>query len=106
NMNKEKYKQVVSNKFELDPLREDARQNRYKLKLSSFDTLYISLKGDMFFLYPAADHSLIIEKNKVKMKQTFASFQEWENFLKRNEQAWIVKDDIFVDYLKDRIKKL
>ena len=105
-LNKEAYKQFVADTFELDPLREDARQNRYNLKLSSFGTLYTSRKGDMFFLYPAADHSWVIEKNKVKMKQTFANFQEGENFLKRNEQAWIVKDDIFVDYLKDRIKKL
>src|SRR5699024_2985816 len=103
-LTKEAYKQFVAEAFELQPLREDARQNRYNVKQSSFGTLYKNRTDHKFFLYPEHDGSWMIEKNKAKMEQTFASFAEAEKFLKRNEEAWLVKDDMFVEYLKERAK--
>lgn len=44
-----------------------------------------------------------IEKNNKKLEQTFTSFQEGERFLKRNEGAWLIKDDQFVAYLMDKV---
>ncbi len=46
----------------------------------------------------------MIEQNKIKMKQTFTSFEEGEKFLKRNYEAWLVKDDAFVSYLMEEVK--
>ena len=38
------------------------------------------------------------------MKQNFYSFEEGEKFLKRNYEAWLVKDDAFVNYLLEEVK--
>lgn len=39
------------------------------------------------------------------LTQSFASFNEAEWFLKRNKQAWLVRDDLFVDYLMREVNK-
>lgn len=103
-LTKEAYKQFVADAFELQPLREDARKNRYNLKQSSSGTLYKNRTDDKFFLYQENDRSWNIKQNNTNLQTTFASFAETEKFLKRNEQAWLVRDDIFIEYLNDRTK--
>ena len=97
----EAYKQFVSDTFHLDPLREDARRNRYNLKRSSNGSLYKNQKEDTFFLYAIEDSKWLIEQNRSKTDVTFESFDEGENFLKRNFSAWLVRDDSFVKYIMD-----
>ncbi|MER2171045.1 MAG: oligoribonuclease, partial [Psychrobacillus psychrodurans] len=46
-----------------------------------------------------------LEKNKAEIGQTFTSFEEGERFLKRNYEAALVRDDLFVDYLMSEVKK-
>ncbi|HWO96778.1 MAG TPA: oligoribonuclease [Bacillus sp. (in: firmicutes)] len=104
-LNEEAYRQFVTETFHLDPLREDARRNRYNLKDTSFGSLYENRMEDMFFLYPEAENEWAIEQNGVKMDESFASFQEGENFLKRNHSAWLVRDEVFVQYLMDYMKE-
>ncbi|MDQ0155713.1 DHH family phosphoesterase [Robertmurraya andreesenii] len=103
-MNEEAYKLFVTNTFHLEPLREDAKHNRYNLKDTSFGTLYQNNSGDKFLLQPLNDHEWVIEKNRFKQDQTFPSFAEGEKFLKRSENAWLVRDDLFVSYLQEEIK--
>ncbi len=47
----------------------------------------------------------MIERNKTKIDQSFTSFEEAEKFLKRYYEAWLEKDDTFVSYLMDEVKK-
>ncbi|WP_067726998.1 DHH family phosphoesterase [Oceanobacillus damuensis] len=98
----EAYKLFVENTFPLDPLTEDAKRNRYNMKQSSFGSMYKNRSDVIFLLYPENDH-WVIEENKTKIDQHFASFEEAETFLKRNYEAWLVRDNIFVSYLMETI---
>ncbi|MDI2588405.1 oligoribonuclease [Psychrobacillus sp. NEAU-3TGS] len=100
----EAYKQFVLDTFHLEPMQEDAKRNRYNLKHSSFGSLYKNRREDIFLLYQANEQHWLIEKNKTLMEQIFTSFEESEQFLKRNYEAWLVRDDQFVEYLMNEVK--
>lgn len=102
----EAYNQFVTDTFHLDPVREDARRNRYNLKESSSGSLYETQNDDMFLVSLQNEDEWIIENSKGLSIHTFKSFKEAEIFLKRNYAAWLVRDDIFVKYLISYIKKL
>lgn len=102
----EAYNQFVTDTFHLDPVREDARRNRYNLKESSSGSLYETQNDDMFLVSLQNEDEWIIENSKGLSIHTFKSFKEAEIFLKRNYAAWLVRDDIFVKYLIWYIKKL
>ncbi|GAB0168573.1 oligoribonuclease [Lysinibacillus sp. CTST325] len=102
----EAYEQYVAQIFHIAPIPEDAKRNRYNLRFSSFGTMYKNLKQEFFLLYSISDFDWVIEKNKLPLDQIFTSFYEAEWFLKRNYQAWLVKDELFVDYLMDEAKKV
>jgi len=101
----EAYKQFVVETFHLEPINEDAKRNRYNLKQNSFGSLYKNRSEDVFLLYPKNDQDWLIKKNKTKLEQTFTSFDEGEKYLKRIYQAWLVRDDKFVEYLIQEVKK-
>lgn len=106
-LTEEGYKLFVEGTFHLEPLREDAKRNRYNLKGSSFGSLYKSRMDDTFLLYnPSGTAEWVIEHKLVKMEQTFTSFEEGEKFLRRKYEAWLVRDDEFVGYLMDLVNKM
>lgn len=100
-LTKEAYTQFVLETFNLDPLREDARRNRYNIKHSLFGCLYKNQTEEIFFLYPLGESEWVIEKNKKILDSKFESFDDGEKYLKRNYAAWLVRDDTFVKYLMD-----
>lgn len=102
-LNEDAYQQYVVETFHLDPLREDAKRNRFNLKRSSFGSLYKNGMDETFFLSSQNDNEWFIEKDKMKMNQTFPDFDEGEKFIKRNYMAWLVRDDAFVSYLMDQV---
>lgn len=99
------YKKFVANTFPLEPLRVDARENRFNLKNSPLGSLYKDRNEDIYFIFPESDINWTIERNKTKIKQTFNSFTEAEKYIKRKHEAWLVKDDDFVQYLMEEVKK-
>lgn len=104
-MTEKAYKLFVTDTFPLETLHEDAKNNRYNVKDSSFGTLYRNHSDDRFLIRPINQSEWAIEKNKHKLDKTFTSFSEAEKFLKRTEAAWLVRDDQFVNYLIDEVKK-
>lgn len=104
-LSNEAYKQFVEGTFHLEPIREDAKRNRFNVKASSFGSLYKNQKGEEFLLYQKNDQEWIIEKNKSELEQSFVSFDEGERFLKRNFAAWLVRDEQFVAYLMKEVKR-
>ncbi|SOB99550.1 oligoribonuclease NrnB/cAMP/cGMP phosphodiesterase (DHH superfamily) [Ureibacillus xyleni] len=102
-MNEEAFKQFVLDTFHLEPLQADAKRNRYNLKESTFGSLYRNRGDDLFLLYPE-NGKWVIEQNKKTLSETFISFAEGEKYLKRNYEAWLVKDDLFVEYLMNEVK--
>ena len=103
-LTEEAYKSFVTETFHLEPIREDARRNRYNLKGSSIGALYKNRKNNTFLLYEESG-VWVIEQNQIKMNETYSSFLEGENFLKRYFEASLVKDDEFVRYLMDNLRK-
>ncbi|RHW34692.1 oligoribonuclease [Lysinibacillus yapensis] len=104
-LSEEAYNHYVLDTFHLEPLREDAKRNRYNLKESDFGTIYKNKSDDLFLVYPE-EEKWVIEKNKNRLDEQFASFEESEKFLKRQYEAWLVKDDMFVEYLIKEINRL
>ncbi|WP_017378613.1 DHH family phosphoesterase [Paenisporosarcina sp. TG-14] len=102
----EAYKKFVVGTFHIDPLREDAKRNRYNLKRSKFGSLYKNQINEVFFLYQVNDQDWVIEQNKKRIDTTYVNFEEGEKYLKRNHGAWLVRDDTFVSYLMDNANKL
>lgn len=100
----EAYKHYVLDTFHLEPIQEDAKRNRYNVKNSTFGSLYRNKKNDTLFLYPKNDIWVIEQNKKVVENQTFPNFEQAEMFVKRNFEAWLVKDDLFVEYLIKEVK--
>ncbi|MBY0120327.1 DHH family phosphoesterase [Bacillus sp. S/N-304-OC-R1] len=99
-LTKEAYRHFAAETFQLEPLREDAKFNRYNLKnSSSFGSLYKSRNEDLFLIFLNENQTWSIKQNNKKTNHDYSSFQEAENFLKRKYAAWLVKDDTFVEYL-------
>ena len=101
----EAYQLFIANTFHLEPLREDAHRNRYNVKHSPFGTLYKSRMDDVFLLYPIDEDIWAIEQNYFKREERFESFEEGEKFLKRNYEAWLVRDEAFVHFLIEEVRK-
>ncbi len=104
NLVDEAYKLYVLDTFKLDPIQEDAKRNRYNLKESTFGAMYKDREGNQFLIYPKAE-KWHINRNKKLMDQSFISFQEAELLLKRKYEAWLVRDEDFVEYLMNEVKK-
>ncbi|KXH87390.1 DHH family phosphoesterase [Sporosarcina sp. HYO08] len=101
----EAYQLFVANTFQLEPLREDAQRNHYNVKRSPFGTLYKSRMNDVFLLYPIDEDEWAIEQNDTMLEERFKTFEEGESFLKRNYEAWLVRDEAFVQFLMGKVKK-
>lgn len=99
-MGKDAYKLFVQDIFPLDPLRPDAFKNKYNNKNARQGSLYENKKGDKLFIYAPADGKWILEMNGKPMQETYPDFQAAENYIKRKYQAWLVHDDIYVEFLK------
>ncbi|GKV57258.1 oligoribonuclease NrnB [Sporosarcina sp. NCCP-2222] len=102
----EAFQQFVLDAFDLEPIREDARRNRYNLKDSSFGSLYKNRMEDNFFLYPIDALGWAIKQNNKLLQETFASFEDGERYLKRKYEAWLVRDDAFVNYLMNQLQPI
>ena len=104
-LTEEAYKLFVLDTFHLSSIPEDAKRNQYNLKQSSFGSFYQNRNNDTFILYSKNGQDWILEKNKIELEQTFTNFEDGERFLKRNYEAALVRDDLFVDYLMSEVKK-
>jgi len=100
----EAYKQFVLETFPLEPIQEDANRNRYNLKESTFGALYQNRRDETFLIVPKKEEWIIIQNNE-KIKQTFSNFADGERYLKRNHEAWLVRDEVFVQYLMNEVRK-
>lgn len=99
-MGKDAYKLFVQDIFPLDPMRQDAFRNKYNNKSSMQGSLYENKKGDKFFIFAAGEDNWILEMNGKPVREAYQNFQQAENYIKRKYQAWLVHDDIYVEFLK------
>jgi len=101
----EAYEDFVKPAFGKETLHEDARQNEYNVRESKFGALYKDRKNNKYLIYPLNDTDWAMNKNTKRLERIFPSFQEAEKALKRKENAWLLKDEKFVGYLMEKIKK-
>jgi uncharacterized protein len=94
----EAYEFYVAEPFKIDPLRADAFRNIYNVKESVHGSLYGNKDEDLFFVF-ASDDIWHVEWNGSLIDEAFETFQAAENYLKRNHAVWLVRDEVFVQYL-------
>ncbi|SET67418.1 Oligoribonuclease NrnB or cAMP/cGMP phosphodiesterase, DHH superfamily [Oceanobacillus limi] len=99
------YQLFVAETFPLEPLREDARRNRYNVKESDYGTIYQGHQDKLFFLHSTEDGKWKITQNNNAVGESFLTFTDAEKHLKRNYEAWLARDDVFVHYLIEQVKK-
>lgn len=96
----EAYKLYVQQVFPLDPMRPDAFRNHYNLKASEKGTLLENREGNKYYVYPKKD-KWVIEENGSLLEHSFNSYEETERYLKRFHSAWLVRDEVYVEYLQE-----
>ncbi|MDT8862445.1 oligoribonuclease [Alkalihalobacillus sp. MEB130] len=101
-LTEEAFKLYISEPFPLEPLRVDAFRNQHNLKAGKSGSLYIDHADHRFFIYPINEDRWMLEKNQSE-EDFFSSFEEAENYIKRNYLAWLARDDLFVRYLADHV---
>lgn len=100
-MGKEAFVFYVQDVYPLDPIRADASRNRYNLKESPKGSMYENKQGEKFFICPINETEWVIEEKEKPLEDAFESYQNAENYLKRNYGAWLSRDDVYVNYLVD-----
>lgn len=103
-LTEEAYNELVAGAFTREPLREDASRNRYNLKEAEHGSLYKNQIEERFLIH-AVNDEWAIEKNGIPLELVFADFAAAEKFLKRTEEAWLARDDDFVDYFVKLVEK-
>lgn len=103
-MTERAFKVFVQETYPLEPLREDAKRNRYNVKDSDFGTLYYDRMDSSFFIY-SKDERWFIKQDGTLLNKEFSTFHEAENYIKRKNEAWLVRDEVFVQYLMNKVKK-
>jgi oligoribonuclease NrnB/cAMP/cGMP phosphodiesterase (DHH superfamily) len=106
NLNEQAYKLFVSEAFPLEPLKQDAPKNVFNVKESPNGVLYDSKEKGNLFLLPKEGGTWQVENKEKLMEKTFSSFQEAETFVKRSFAAWLVKDEEYVNFLVENIRRL
>ncbi|MEQ6389332.1 oligoribonuclease [Bacillaceae bacterium S4-13-58] len=104
-MNQQAYDEFVAKTFSMQPLREDAKRNRFNIKESEFGALYKNWSGDLFLIQQGSHGTWGISKNEGKLEGHHSTYDDAEKHLKKKEQAWLERDDAFVQYLMEKVKK-
>ncbi|CAG9621671.1 DHH family phosphoesterase [Sutcliffiella rhizosphaerae] len=105
-LNEEAYKLFVEEAFSLVPVKQDAQNNIFNVKESSNGVLYDSKEQGTFFLFPKDNGSWYVENKAHLIESSFSTFLEAEKHIKRNHGAWLQKDEEYVNFLVENIKRL
>ncbi|WP_026694312.1 DHH family phosphoesterase [Peribacillus kribbensis] len=98
NLTQEGFRTFVEHTFQLEPLKADAFHNKFNTKDTSTFCMFSNHKQDTIILSRSGEEWQI-EINTEK-EGMYPSFEEAERHIKRNHYAWLVRDDIYVDYLR------
>ncbi|WP_066158647.1 DHH family phosphoesterase [Halalkalibacter krulwichiae] len=97
----EAFKLFIINAFPLVPLRIDAPRNQKNLKKANGGSLYTDHGDHYYLIYPEATDRWILKKDKETIN-SYQTFEEAERHLKRTFQAWLVRDDVYEKYIKQK----
>lgn len=97
------YKLFVEETFQLDPIREDARRNRYNVKGNPIGVLFQDHNNSRYMVHQVGE-SWVIEIDHQKTEQIYSSYEEAVKYLKINYVAWLSRDEEYVNYLIEKIQ--
>ncbi|MDC3417332.1 DHH family phosphoesterase [Aquibacillus salsiterrae] len=100
-LTEEAYNQFIAKTFPMQPLHEDAKRNKFNIVRNQFGTLY-QTREEAILLIRQSDKGWLLEENKRPIK-VFKRFEDAEHYIKRKHQAWLAKDEFFVQYLINQI---
>jgi uncharacterized protein len=95
-LTREAFNMFVLDVFHLSPIKPDPERNKINVKNSEFGTYYQNRKGHITSIHPVDDEYEVIHEGK-KVDKTFTSFNDAENYIRRNYMSWLRYDD---DYLR------
>jgi uncharacterized protein len=99
-MTEEAFSLFVKDVFSDDPIKGDAFKNEHNHKESETGSLYENRKGDHFLVFKD-NHAWRIDVNGRTAGERYDSFTDAEHELKRSHSAWLARDEIYIEYLKD-----
>lgn len=97
------YKEYVEGAFTIEPMRPDESRNRFNAKGSEYGSLYENRESEQFYLFTTGQ-TWQIDRNGERLEETFPSHEDAERFIKRQHQAWLVRDELFVKYLMEHMQ--
>lgn len=101
-LNKEALERLVLTAYEKTPNKKDAPLNRYNLKDSQHEKLYLSKEDEMISIFKNNLGKWVFEKNKMINPEQFSSFDEVEKFVKRSFDAYLAFDEFYINYLSEK----
>jgi uncharacterized protein len=99
-LNEEAFALFVKDVFSAEPIKGDAFKNEHNHKESEAGSLYENRKGDHCLIFKAND-AWKIDVNGRTLGDVFESSTAAEHYLKRNHSAWLARDEVYIDFLKD-----
>lgn len=104
-MTEEAYRWYVADPFLLEPMRADAYKNTFNLKSSNYGSLYENRKEQKIFIFPSGG-GWELDVDDRELNEHYATFEEAEQFVKREYAAWLARDDVYIAYLMEhRVEK-
>lgn len=92
-LTEECFKLFVTDIFHIPPLRPDPEKNEINVKDSPYGTYYENHLGEISFIYKNDDGEYEIEHEGKRIENVrFQTFQEAENYVKRNFRSWLRYD--------------
>ncbi|GER67688.1 oligoribonuclease NrnB [Weizmannia acidilactici] len=98
----EAFRHFVEETFKSEPLKRDFAHNQANIKGQEAGCLYQNRCGEPFFVYKDVQKGWVIEAKGLKQSPSFSDFEDAEKFVKRQFQAWLVQDDVYIEYMEKK----
>lgn len=101
-ISEETFKLFISDVFDILPIKPDPERNTLNVKGVSYGTSYENEQGKVSYILGKSEDWYIIHEGE-RVDQNFLTFEDAENYLKRNFRSWLRFDD---DVLRDMTSAL
>ncbi|PLT29918.1 DHH family phosphoesterase [Peribacillus deserti] len=101
NLTQEGFSLFVEQPFLIEPLKADAFHNRYNIKEPETFCLFSNHNQDTILISREAEKEWRLEINK-ELIGIYPAFSDAERVVKRQYSAWLVRDDLYVEFLRKK----
>ncbi len=93
NMTSEAFEKFVVAAFHEQPRRIDAPKNEHNVKENPDGSLYVNNHREVSKIYSEDNQTWVITHKTHPVEETFESYQDAENYVKRHFEGWLMRDD-------------